>query len=382
MVRDVQVRGCKRSVGNNQRAGRIHDRVALPQNPFYRFSLKEEHKLEIKGILKITPAIFPALIIFIMASPFLRAQTPKSENEIPLFPGFVRDMNQESTLKSQMGWENNSNLRSASVKAYKSGASPEELWSFYLQKIGGKEGGLDFDPQTVQRGSASPVSYELDFYTTEELSDYEIEGGKHQGEWMKQNLKQARKPHSSGNWIKEARFTWLKRENNDDPTTFYVIIQDNSFESPNKYATASIIQIQVTTEKSEQGARADADIQADQKRKELSKSLAGSPPTAKELGVPIYPGSKFDAENSAGMSSGNDHAIYIYLSADSPSKVAAFYEQQLKKKPEALGGDQFMFPLKGSMPVPDEGISIQPNTMFGGSAKTVISIQKIVKNGD
>jgi hypothetical protein len=36
-----------------------------------------------------------------------------------------------------------------------------------------------------------------------------------------------------------------------------------------------------------------------------------------------------------------------------------------------------MIPLKGKMPIPDEGISVQPNTMFGGSAKTVISIQKM-----
>jgi hypothetical protein len=38
-----------------------------------------------------------------------------------------------------------------------------------------------------------------------------------------------------------------------------------------------------------------------------------------------------------------------------------------------------MIPLKGQMPVPDEGISIQPNTMFPGGARTVISIQKMIE---
>jgi hypothetical protein len=97
--------------------------------------------------------------------------------------------------------------------------------------------------------------------------------------------------------------------------------------------------------------------------------------------VPLYPGAKFDAENSAGMSAGNDYAIYIYLTQDQPSKVAAFYEKQLKITPVEVGNDQYMIPLKGQMPVPDEGISIQPNTMFGGSAKTVISIQKMTGGG-
>jgi hypothetical protein len=39
-----------------------------------------------------------------------------------------------------------------------------------------------------------------------------------------------------------------------------------------------------------------------------------------------------------------------------------------------------MIPLKGEMPLPEEGISIEPNTMFGGKAKTVISIQKKIGN--
>ena len=34
-------------------------------------------------------------------------------------------------------------------------------------------------------------------------------------------------------------------------------------------------------------------------------------------------------------------------------------------------------PLKGKMPIPDEGIGIQPDAMFGGSAKTVVTIRKM-----
>jgi len=34
------------------------------------------------------------------------------------------------------------------------------------------------------------------------------------------------------------------------------------------------------------------------------------------------------------------------------------------------------------MPVPDEGTSIEPNTMFGSSAKMVINIQKMIGKND
>jgi len=64
-------------------------------------------------------------------------------------------------------------------------------------------------------------------------------------------------------------------------------------------------------------------------------------------------------------------------------KVVNFYEQKLKKKAEEPMKGHFLIPLKGKMPMPDEGISIdEPNTMFGGSAKTVITIQKMTQKND
>jgi hypothetical protein len=80
------------------------------------------------------------------------------------------------------------------------------------------------------------------------------------------------------------------------------------------------------------------------------------------------------------MSSGNDYAMYLFLTTDPPSKVVAFYEQKLRIKAEEVVKGNYMIPLKGEMPVPEEGISIQPNTMFGGKAKTVITIQKKIEN--
>lgn len=106
------------------------------------------------------------------------------------------------------------------------------------------------------------------------------------------------------------------------------------------------------------------------------KSAASSAPTAEKLGVPVYPGSTYDAQNSQGMSSG-DYAYYIFVTNDAPEKVAAFYEQKLKVK-AGKSGNSYLIPLKGRLPIPEEGISIQPNTLGGPSAKakTMITFQK------
>lgn len=280
-----------------------------------------------------------------------------------------------------MSWDMDQGLRNATLKVYKVGASTEDVFYFYLQKVGGKEGTIDIDPIGIKPGAVSQVWYEIEYYADTEFTDYYIEHDiMHHGTWMKQKLTENRKPHKPGKWIMEAKFNWYKKESNNDLTTFYVIIHDESFNffEGKQYKTSTEIQMQVTTSKSEQATREEDEEKMEGQSAELSKSLKSKPPTENELGAPIYPGATFDADATAGMSAGNDYAIYIYLTIDQPAKVAAFYEQQLKIKPVEVGKGQYMIPLKGKMPMPDEGISIQPTTMFGGDAKTVINIQKMI----
>jgi hypothetical protein len=324
------------------------------------------------------------MVMFINSGMIFSAQTPKSESEIPLFSGATRDMKAEKEMKEQMGWENDQGLRSAILKLYLTSASPEDVFGYYLQEIGGKAGSYSDDPMGIIPGNMTPVYYELEYYDDQDFDDamYDTDFGesKHLGKWRKETLTKNRKPHKAGQWIKAVRFEWWKKEANNDLTTFYLIISDNSFDVvPNQYKPNTEIEIQVTTAKSEQAMRDEMDEEMDRETEQMSRSLSGKPPTEKDLGAPIYPGAKFDAESTAGMSAGNDYTIYIYLTTDPPVKVVSFYEQKLKIKVASNVAGHYMIPLKGELPVPDEGISIEPNTMFGGSAKTVISIQKSVE---
>jgi hypothetical protein len=334
----------------------------------------KEKEMSAKRIVATGSILFWVLSICASSVSRLAAQVPKSEKEIPIFPGAVRDTDKESALKSEQGGEISPNVRSGVLKVYMTGASAEEVFKFYLQKIAAKEGAPGIDPRGLERGAVSQASYQISYYTDEFFEDYE---GYH-GAWKKQSLMKNRKPYTSGKWVAGGYINWYKKESNDDLTTFYINIDDESFDDfAKKYKTATSIRISVGTEKSEQAMREETDVQMDQKVEELAKSLKSKPPTAKELGAPLYPGATFNAEATAGMSAGNDYAYYIFLTTDPPSKVAAFYEQQLKIKAGKQGG-AYMIPLKGKLPLPDEGISIEPNTMFGGSAKTVITIQKMM----
>lgn len=128
-------------------------------------------------------------------------------------------------------------------------------------------------------------------------------------------------------------------------------------------------------------ADAHAQGKATESQKNASvKSGTGRAPTEARLGAPLYPGSTYDAQNSQGMSAGGGTTYYIFLTDDPPAKVAAFYEQKLKVKAGKFD-ESYMIPLKGSLPMPDEGIAIQPNTLGGKSAKakTMITFQKQAK---
>jgi hypothetical protein len=322
--------------------------------------------------------------LVISAGVTLAAQTPKSEKEIPIVGGAARDAAAEAELMEQAGEDPGSG--SGMTKVYRAGASPEEVFNFYLQKIGGKEGvSWDGDPAKLAKDGTSPVSYELYYYDEEDLTDWTYEGQRHPGKWVKETLSKNRKPLKPGMWIKEAKFFWSVRNPDGGMSDFGMNILDIGFGSignpqdyqSKKYKTGTGIEVYVSTSQSEEAMREESWEEMEEETAARTKALKGKPPTEKDLGVPIYPGAAFNAEASAGMSLGDDYAMFVYLSNDQPAKVAAFYEQKLKKKAEKAGSG-YMIPIKGKPPVPEEGIVIQPNTMFGGSAKTVISIQKMV----
>ena len=105
-----------------------------------------------------------------------------------------------------------------------------------------------------------------------------------------------------------------------------------------------------------------------------------NPPTEELLGITLYPGAVFSPELTAGMSLNDDFHIYVYFSNDPPDKIADFYRKQLGKEPLSSGDLGYMFALKGSLPIPEEGLAIQANMIFDVPFQSMISIQKQMGN--
>ncbi len=100
-------------------------------------------------------------------------------------------------------------------------------------------------------------------------------------------------------------------------------------------------------------------------------------PTEAQLGAPVYPGATYEAQLSGGMSQGESY-YWVFVTADSASKVAAFYKAKTGVTPTDMEGT-FMFTFKkGSNPYfPDHGLVIEPNKQLtAGPPKTAITFSK------
>ncbi len=322
-------------------------------------------------------------LLLLFSFSVLAAGPPRSEKEIPVYPGAVRDQAAEKELlsqRSEYGPEIQKTWRSYTVRVYTVKTIIDEVCKFYISKLGAKPGTPVEDPASLKPGAVYSPWYELDFYGPEIFEDqYERNTLIQDGKWVKSAF--AKRPQwKKGAWLCQAWFEWNIVLNNGDLATYSVLLEDVGYDSRKKVDFLSTrIRIEILVAKSEEALEEEEDEAMDEAIAAKARQLAKNPPTAQTLGVPIYPGAVFNPEISAGMSLDEDYQYYVYLSNDPPAKVVAFYEQRLGKKASSYEGG-YLFALKGKLPVPDEGLAIQPNVLFGGPAKTMITVQKQAGN--
>jgi len=108
-------------------------------------------------------------------------------------------------------------------------------------------------------------------------------------------------------------------------------------------------------------------------------ALAAQAPSAAQLGVPVYPGASYDAQNSAGMSQPTEK-YYLFTTGDALAAVQRFYETATKHQAAAFGdGGAVIIVLEGAAPFPKHGVVIEPNRgMYPATVKTVITVRREV----
>ncbi|HOX31343.1 MAG TPA: hypothetical protein PLB91_03385 [Spirochaetales bacterium] len=317
------------------------------------------------------------------------AQQPKALKEIPLYPGAARDQAAMDEEREAYGGEGHPGELSRESVIYRSAASVEEVFAWYRQKLGAVP--RDYDSEAAERPALVKPDYELRPYTEEDFRDGEApDSGKktYDGAWIREQLKARRKP-VQGQWLSGAFLAWGHADKQGRGYDFQVSIEDRTFDAyqgfvdlpggvsglgKKDYRQSTSIRIEQVVYKAEGELRDERDAADDELAAGRAAELRSAPPTAKELGVPLYPGAILNVDASAGMSMDEGSLAYVYLSADAPAKLVAFYEKATGRKAEALDGGAFRIVLKGKGLFPEHYLSIEPNKMFGGGAKTVLSV--------
>ncbi len=263
-----------------------------------------------------------------------RAQVPNLK-EIPLYPGAAVPPANEDLPAPMLGMTLDSSRR------YIVRAPLETVVKFYQQRLSARElSAADFE-QALERADAEPVSA---VFTV------------------------------ASHWV---RFAWSRRQPDGAIAMFGVSMVDG-YQTRESKEQATVLAIGA-------GAAATrAGVDSEEADKDRSPGEAASPhvparplsePSAAELGVPRYPGARFDGTNSAALSSGEDR-YYVYTTADAPDKVAAFYERQTGKKGLKTEGG-WLIAVKGAGPFPELGVVVQPNVgTYPAAVKTMLTVRR------
>jgi len=322
-------------------------------------------------VLIILTAVFATGVVW-------AGQAPLNEKAIPVFPGAVEDKKARDQFFEEMGDNPEGlllglglELRDEVYKIYSCNTGAEEVSRFYREKLDAKVLNYAVYPEKLEPGETTPVDHELVFYKLKDEIYSDSGDVLYPGELIRRTLAANRSPYQPECWVAYARFEWSVREKNNDLSGYSVTIYDKSFsDNYRSYKTKTWIVVHRQTYRGDDETYLDDEMD----HAVAAKAESMKQPTERELGAPVYPGAVFNKELSAGMSMNDDELFYIFQSNDAPAKVVLFYEQKLGKKAVKYG-ESYMIALKGKLPLPDEGICIEPNKL-GGPAKTLITFRK------
>jgi hypothetical protein len=173
-----------------------------------------------------------SLLFLLLCTTGYGQNIPGFENEIPVFPGAVRNQEaQKQALKDYQESFAGESLNDVHVSVYSSNTIPDEVCRFYINKLGAKEGfPEDHDPE-METDPWYEVSYfDNSWFEDQHEGNIKIWDGK----WFKSALSE-RSKWTEGEWLQGAYFEWTVSHGNGKLTRHFVdIIDDNSFDTRKK----------------------------------------------------------------------------------------------------------------------------------------------------
>jgi|LSQX01.2.fsa_nt_gb hypothetical protein len=329
--------------------------------------------------------VFLLLAMILMPISWAGATAPYSEEMIPIFPGSWDDPEAETQWEEQHGfggvfiWVEGVQLplEAESHAFYTVDAPLEEVAKYYVMELGAIES-YDTDPNltALAEGRSTPIYVEYTVYDWQFNDSYDYEGKLlRSGAKVREALRANRAPHSSGGWLSRVLFSWFYRDWDGSIILFEIACEDRSFDQDYSefQGTKTLIEVHRYTYMSEEAAWEMEEEAMDLEVAELAAQMALSPPTEESLGIPIYPGSEFQPDISAGISFGGT-PLYVFFALETPEEIVKWYEKETGMKSESWDVDCYYIPISGQMPFPDKGVTVQPNLAFGGPWKSMITL--------
>ena len=164
---------------------------------------------------------------------------PRSEQDIPLFPGSVRNLEaQKQTLADYKEIHAGEAISDLQISVYSAGSVADQVCRFYIEKLGAKEGFPEDNDYLPNQEINTKPWYEVSYFPNSWFEDqYEGNIKIHDGKWFKSALSE-RNQWKQGKWLQGAYFEWTGILNSGDLVRCSVeIIDDDSFDSRTRTVT-------------------------------------------------------------------------------------------------------------------------------------------------
>ncbi|HHT89680.1 MAG: hypothetical protein QM451_04240 [Bacillota bacterium] len=339
------------------------------------------------GIRRIAGTL---LVLFVLSAPILAATLPRSLDDIPIYPGAVRDGDLDRYYRENTYVSDDVVFRE--IRAYRIDTILDDVAQYYLEYLQPSLGWPGEDPYFLAPGESLGPWYEPDFYPSRIFEDqYEFDTLIQDGKWIRTAFGQ-RPQWETDKWLAQVWFEWVIVSDEDELITHSILVEDEGYDWRTQ-TDFRATRLRLETTVIERDMFWDDDWDEDWGWDDdweddwewdndwewgMDDDISFKEPTEEFLGIPFYPGMTFHAPLSQGMSM-DDYHYYVFFASDPPEQVADFYARHLGKEPSFSEGG-YLFALKGRLPLPDDGLAIQTNEIFAGFPQTMITVQKQMRD--
>ncbi len=169
------------------------------------------------------------LLLCISAGPITAAELPRSLDDIPVFPGAVRNLEREEGY-STFEYVNDDDVVYREIRAYMVNTFIDDVVQFYIDHTQATKGWPGVDMYELDPGESVGPWYSISFYS-DDIFKHIIDYGVllQDGNWTRQAFSQ-RPQWEPGKWLQSALFTWDMAEEDGKLVRVTIDVGDGGYD--------------------------------------------------------------------------------------------------------------------------------------------------------